>query len=240
MAHPSNKTRVISNMLALVDVTFIFTGKSAHAAASPHKGINALDGAILTFNNVNALRQQIRGDAKIHGIITEGGVAPNIIPARAVCNFYVRAADLPYFNELLERTKNCARGAAAATGCKLKIVTGKMVYHPFRVNNPLAAIFRENIKNLGIVEDIIPEGEGIGSSDIGNISQILPTIHPEFSIGPESVINHSPEFTKASVSDYAMKRMIVICKALALTVADLILFPKKLQQVKSEHKKDDT
>jgi amidohydrolase len=237
MAHPSNKTRVIGRMLAVVDITFTFIGKSSHASSFPYEGINALDGIILTYNNINALRQQLKEDVRIHGIITEGGQAPNIIPDRAAAKFYVRSLDMKYFKEVMEKVKDCARGAAKATRCRLRIDTGKFAYHPFKPNYTLSGIFRENMKSLGIKEDSIGEKEGMGSSDIGNLSQVIPTIHPEFAIGKMNVVNHSPEFARAAVSKFGADMMIKMTKAAAMTALDVFCYPKKVKEIRKEFNK---
>lgn len=234
MAHPSSHTRVIARMLAVVELSFKFKGKSSHAAASPDKGINALDAVISTFNNINALRQQTRDDARIHGIITEGGVAPNIIPDSTEAKFFVRSTDIAYTAELVERVKQCAKGAAMATGCRLTIKKGHPSYAPFTPNYRLGEVFRNNLNSLGIKENLTAEREGIGSSDIGNVSQIIPTIHPDFAIGNGKVVNHSPRFTGATVSKASLDRLIDITKTIALTAADVIDSPKLLKEIKTE------
>ncbi|MFQ5560476.1 MAG: M20 family metallopeptidase [Nitrospinota bacterium] len=234
MAHPSNKNRIISRMLALVEMNITFYGKSAHAAGSPESGVNALDGVILTFNNINALRQQTRDDARIHGVITEGGVAPNIIPNLAKARFFIRAADLDYFKVLVEKVKKCVKGAAQATGCRVKIQLGSMVYHPMRANQTLAAVYKKYLHEAGMDDQLASEQEGIGSSDVGNLSQVLPTIHPEFAIGPENVVNHSSEFAKQAVSEFAHNRAVKITQVLALTGAEVLLSAKLLKAIKKE------
>lgn len=234
MAHPSSHTRVIARMLAVVELSFKFKGVSSHAAASPDKGINALDAVIATFNNINALRQQTRDDAKIHGIITDGGEAPNIIPDSAETKFFVRSTDLAYTAELVERVKQCAKGGAIATGCRLTIKKGHPPYDPFTPNYRLGGLFRDNLNSLGIQENLTAEREGIGSSDIGNISQIIPTIHPEFAIGNGEVVNHSPRFAKETVSKASLDRLMDITKTLALTAADVITSPEVLKEIKKE------
>jgi len=234
MAHPSNKTRVVGRMLAVVEMTFTFIGKSSHAAAFPYEGVNALDGVILTYNNINALRQQLKEDVRIHGIITEGGEAPNIIPDRASARFYVRSIDMKYFEDVVEKVKECARGAAKATGCSLRIAIRETVYHPFKPNYVMAEILRYNMKLAGLKEDSIGEKESMGSSDIGNLSQVIPTIHPEFAIGKRSVVNHSPEFAKAAVSKFGVDMMIKMTKTIAMTALDIFSSPEKVKEIKSE------
>ncbi|MBI4379542.1 MAG: M20 family metallopeptidase [Nitrospinae bacterium] len=237
MAHPSNKTRVAMKMLAVVEITFTFIGKSSHAAAFPYEGINALDGVILTYNNINALRQQLKEDVRIHGIITEGGEAPNIIPDRASARFYVRALDMKYFKEVVEKVKDCARGAAKATQCKLRVDTGRFVYHPFKPNYTLAGVVRDNMELLGLKENSIGETAGIGSSDIGNLSQIIPTIHPEFAIAKSNIVNHSPEFAEAAISKYAMDMMIKMTKVVAMTAIDILSSPEKVREISREFRR---
>jgi amidohydrolase len=239
MAHPSNKTRVVGRMLAVIDMTFTFIGKSSHASSFPYEGINALDGVILTFNNINALRQQLKEDVRIHGIITEGGEAPNIIPDRASARFYVRSLDIKYFEDVTEKVKECARGAAKATGCRLKIAMRETIYHPFKPNYVMAGILRKNLNKTGLKEDSIGEREGMGSSDIGNLSQVIPTIHPEFAIGKRNVVNHSPEFARAAVSKFGVDMMIKMTKAIAITAIDIFSSPEKVKEIKSEFRRYD-
>jgi amidohydrolase len=235
MAHPSNKTRVVCRMLAVSQIDFTFLGKASHAAAFPHLGVNALDALILFYNNVGLLRQQLKDDVRIHGIITEGGAAPNIIPERATGRFMVRSLDLDYFREVLEKVKECARGAARATGCRVAIRPEKIVYHPFQPNYRLGGLFRDNLHSLGIRETHTDETASMGSSDIGNVSQILPTIHPEFSIVDDpTVINHSRAFTQQAISKKGVDRMIDIAKTLAMTGIDLLEREDQLAEVKRE------
>jgi amidohydrolase len=234
MIHPSSKNKMIRFMLAVVELKFVFHGKAAHAAAYPHEGINALDAVLLTFNNINALRQQLKSDVRIHGIISEGGVAPNIIPERASARFYVRSINPQYFESLVEKVKKCAHGAAVATGTRLEIETGEMVYSPFKPNYTLGQIFKDNLSLLSLEEDKIKEDEGMGSSDIGNVSQEVPTIHADIKIcGTEAVI-HSPEFAQAAVSEQGMNALINGAKLMALSAADLIIQPKKMEAVIKE------
>jgi amidohydrolase len=234
MVHPSNKTRMVRLMLAVVEIRFIFHGKSAHAAAYPYEGINALDGVILTFNNINALRQQLKDDVRIHGIITEGGYAPNIIPDRASAQFYVRALEERYFKKVVEKVKECARGASIATGTKLDIKMEEFTYRPFKPNYTLAGIFRENLSFLNIKEDSGGERGDMGSSDIGNLSHIIPTIHADISICDDKIVCHSPDFRDAALSEKGMKGMIIGAEGLALTAFDIFISPDKMDMIRKE------
>lgn len=235
MVHPSNKTEVIKRSLALIDLEMEFFGKASHAAGAPHMGINALDTVIQTFNNIAALRQHIRPDARIHGIITDGGKAPNIIPDYTSARFLIRSVDQDYTYILLERIKECARGASKATGAKVKFKMDKNILMPFRPNYTMANIFRGHLKSLGIVIGIDEEYKDIGSSDIGNLSQIVPTIHPALAICDHNMAPHSMEFAGAAGSEAGIKGMLLAAKAIALTALDLITRPDLLKRVKDEH-----
>ncbi len=234
MMHPSNQTRCVSLMLALQEIKFTFHGKSAHAAAFPCEGINALDAVIQTFNNINALRQQLRDDARVHGIISKGGTAPNIIPDKTSAIFYIRALDIPYFKTTIEKVIKCAEGAALSTGCTLTKEKKDLVYHPFKPNYSLADLFRKNLTLLGIKEDSTKKEGGKGSSDIGNLSQVVPTIHVDIGICGLKTVAHSPEFARASRSDKGIERMISGAKALAMTVYDLFSSPENIKVIKQE------
>lgn len=236
MIHPSNKTRAVARMYAIAELTFEFRGKAAHAAAFPDQGINALDAGVLFYNAVSSLRQQLKAEARVHGIFTHGGDAPNIIPERVEMKFYVRALDYGYFRELERKVVECAKGSATSTGCKLKIKKREAEYAPFYPNYPMGRVFRENMKAMGIVEDSFSETEEIGSSDIGNLSQALPTLHPEFRVGDRGAINHSRDFLTAVVSKYGTGAMIGMTKAMALTVYELLTKPALMAEVKKEFK----
>ena len=236
MIHPDIKTKARANFLANVQMRFKFYGQSAHAAASPFLGRNALDAVILTFNNINALRQQLPSDVRIHGIITDGGERPNIIPAFASCWFYVRTKDKDYLETLIEKVKVCAQAGATATGCRIEIEMGENRYYPMKHNKALENLFRESLEFLNI-EESLQEERGTGSSDIGNVSHILPTIHPHIKICNDAPPTHSKEFAQAAISSQGDEGLIAGAKALALTALDLFLNPEKLEEVKREFAK---
>src|SRR5438132_9479917 len=168
MCHGFDQWAGHMDLLGIVRVGFEFTGKAAHAAADPWEGVNALDAAIQTYNNVSMLRQQVRPDARIHGIITHGGAAPNIIPEFAAATFLVRSINIDDMWELEKRVIKCAEGAAKATGCELRVVEHRdTVYEPMKRNATLLEAFRANLRTCGVVE--APEiKDRLGSSDIGN------------------------------------------------------------------------
>lgn len=234
MAHPLMRFEKSGRSLAMDAIQFEFFGKAAHAAASPHEGINALDAVIQTFNSINALRQQVTSDVRIHGIIPKGGDAANIIPDYAVAQFYVRAKTRATCDELTKRVIACAEGAALATGTKLTISNYEFSYDELVTNENLSDLFTENLVGLGIKpEEIHAKTEG-GSSDIGNVSVQIPAIHPYFKICDEPYACHTNEFREAALSEQGREGMIVAAKALALTGYDLLTKPEVLEKVKQE------
>ena len=235
MVHPSSRRSVTKQFLGLAKLRFTFTGKAAHAGAYPDEGINALDGVIQTFNAINALRQQLRPDVRVHGIITDGGVAPNIIPERAACFFYVRAADLPMLHEVKRRVVACAEGAATATGCTLTVDEEKRVVAPFLVNRAFARLYAAQLLLLGLPEVESPADRGVGSSDIGNVSQVVPAIHPHVPIGDGLTI-HTAGFAAAAGSARGGAAALEGARAMALTAIELALSPELREAIKNEHR----
>lgn len=234
MAHPSNKNRSVARMLAVMEIDFHFYGKASHAAAYPDKGINALDGVIAFFTAVNAMRQQTPDFSRVHGIITKGGDAPNIIPEYASAKFMVRGLTMPDFRVMLKKVTDCAKGAASATGCRLKIVKNPLAYEPFEPNRAMGAICSKYMKQAGLIESGDGETDGMGSSDIGNLSQVLPAIHPEYAVGDEDDVNHSRRFLKAVVSKKGEAAMMKAATVVAATAAELFTNRSAMAEVKKE------
>ncbi|WML42943.1 M20 family metallopeptidase [Neobacillus sp. PS3-40] len=233
MIHPSNRTSLTSNSLAVDPLDFEFIGRPAHAAASPHEGINALDAVIQLFNGINALRQQLKDDVRIHGIITHGGDAPNIIPEYAKARFFIRAATRGYLDEVTKKVKAVAEGAALATGAKLNIIAFQNEVDNLLLNDKYNQVFKEVIEELG--EVVNNDGrEGIGSTDAGNISQVVPTIHPYIQIGSEDLVGHTVEFREAAKSTKGDQALITGAKGLALTAFRLLTEPDLLVEIKAE------
>jgi len=235
MVHPSSRRQVIKFFLGVVQRTVTFHGKSAHAAAYPEEGVNALDGVILFYNAVAALRQQLPDQCRVHNIITEGGQAPNIIPelARALC--VVRALELPVLAGALKKVEDCARGAANATGTKVDIEPARNLVMPLKVNRSLSGIYREELKAQGLVEYDGPEDKGLGSSDIGNLSQAMPVIHPHVPIGePGSVSIHTREFEKAAGGPAGEKAVEEGSCLLALTACRVLMEKDAWKNIKEE------
>jgi amidohydrolase len=228
MIHPGPRTQMHEELLGRRKIVVEFAGRPAHAAAFPDQGVNALDAMLLHFQGVAAMRQQLRPTARVHGIITHGGDAPNIIPEHTAAVFYVRARTLPYLEELEQRFRACAEGAARATGCRATLTPEGFVYAPLRRNDALATRFRGHLAALGVTEDPAPPRPALASSDVGNVSQALPTIHPWIGIlptGQSDVPIHTREFRDAAATDLGHERMRAAAGALALTALDLLTEP---------------
>lgn len=202
MVHPLDSYMKSGDSLAMDAIQFEFFGKAAHAAASPHLGINALDAVLQTFNSINALRQHIKSDARIHGVITEGGKAANIVPDYAVAQFYVRAGKREEVNKLVEKVKQCAEGAALQTGATVKSSFYEFSYDDMITNQTLSDLFTKQLVDLGVEPSEIQEQrDGSGSLDMGNVSQVVPSIHPYVKICNEAYACHTHEFREAAMSD---------------------------------------
>jgi len=234
MAHPDAEFYQSGSSLALEAIQFTFRGKTAHAASSPEKGINALDAVIQTFNSINALRQHILPTARVHGVIIEGGKAANVIPDLAIAQFYVRATTKKYLKELSEKVKNCARGASLATGAKLDITNYETSYDNMVTNETLSRRYNEHLKYMG-VEDCERVRNTSGSLDMGNVSHVCPAIHPYFGIARGSgIAPHTRELAKATLTDEAYDSMVKTIGALVLTGIDVIVDKEFLKNIKDE------
>jgi amidohydrolase len=234
LVHPGGHDRAVARALACAMLEAEFFGRAAHAAAHPEQGINALEAIIQSFNGINSLRQHIKPTSRIHGIITDGGEAANIVPAHSSGIFLVRAEDEAYLEELKERVLSCFRAASASTGAELKYNWGKTIYSSLKNNMTLAHIFAKNMESLGRKISPPEPGEGFGSTDMGNVSQVLPAIHPSVAIVPQGVSEHTLEFAAAAASEAGNQGMLDAAAALAMTAVDLLAQPQTLAEVKRE------
>ncbi|MFH1002562.1 MAG: M20 family metallopeptidase [Chloroflexota bacterium] len=234
LVHPGVHNAATTQALACVGLEVEFFGQAAHAAARPEAGINALDALILSFNAISALRQHIRSKARIHGIITDGGEAANIVPAHSAGSFLVRAEDEAYLDELKQRVLNCCLGAATATGARLEYCWGEVCYAPMRNNLTLARLFQRNAESLGRPTALTEASAAFGSTDMGNVSQLVPSIHAFVAIAPPEVTTHSPQFARAAASESGTRGLTDAAKAMALTVVDLLADPQLVPQVGAE------
>jgi amidohydrolase len=225
-----NNTKLI--VLAVDGLEFSFKGKAAHAAAAPWDGINALDAVIMLFNSINALRQQLRQDVSIHGNIIKGGDAVNVIPENASAKFYIRSEQRKYLNEVVEKVKNCARGAALQTGTKLDISVFEDPGNDLLKNNCLVEEYEKNFNSLGQAIDKKPFL--LGSTDIGNLSYFIPVIHPMVKTAEGDYSLHTEEFVKYGKTDFAYNGMIAGMKAVGMTGIRVLADPEFLKNVKDE------
>jgi amidohydrolase len=234
IVHPEVFDAATSNALACQNLYVEYFGKAAHASAGPERGINALDAMILAYNGIGALRQHIRSTGRIHGIITDGGKAANVVPDYTAAEFIVRAADDAYLDELEGKVLNCFIGAAQATGARLEYHWDELRYAAMKNNMTLAHLYAENVKTLGRHARLPLPGGGGGSTDMGNVSQLVPAIHPMIAIAPRSIGIHSPEFAQAAVSEAGFQGMADGAKTVAMMIADLLANPDLLRKVKEE------
>jgi amidohydrolase len=235
MVHPGNHDTVVTEALALQGIEVEFFGKPSHAAGRPEAGINALEAMILSFNSINSLRQHIRSKARIHGIITDGGQAANVVPAHSAGTFMVRAADETYLAELKQKVLNCFMGAALATGARLEYKWDELCYLPVRNNLTIGKLFQQNMRRTGRKTRMADPGQSFGSTDFGNVSQLVPGVHASVSITSRRiVVNHSPQFAEAAVSEKGLQSVVDAAKGLALTVADLVADPEQIKKARSE------
>jgi len=234
MVHPGVYDAVTTQTLACISLDVEFFGRAAHAAANPEAGINALEAMLQSFTAINSLRQHIKSTARLHGIITDGGEAANIVPAHSAGSFIIRAEDDAYLDELRERVLDCFVGAATATGARLEYRWGGVRYAPLRNNMALARLFQQNMRSLGRKVLLSEPGKTFGSTDMGNVSQIVPSIHPGVAIAPKEVSTHSPEFALAAASEQGIKGMLDSTKALAMTIVDLLANPEIVTKIKRE------
>lgn len=234
MIHPRCGTRIWRPSLGIIKVKAEFFGKAAHASSWPWRGVNALNAVIQLFVGLDAMRQQLRPDARVHGVITHGGDQPNIIPEYTAAEFYLRSANKDYLQELLRRFEACAQAAATATGASVTITPDPIIHEPLKPNVTMAELFRRNLERIGVPEDPEDPEAGYGSTDCGNVSQVLPTIHPYIRISPNGVPNHSREFAEWARSPMARTGLVAAAKALAMTVLDLLASPEALRKAKEE------
>ncbi len=230
MMHAQNGTYLQQGSLAVANYQVEFFGKAAHASAFPHEGISALDALLQVFFSVNAMRQMLKSDARVHGNITHGGDAPNIIPDYAAGRFLLRSSDQNYVEELEKRFLNIVEGAALATGARSK-ATRLISYKSLSSNPVLTEALRVNGETLGIRYET-PPGH-VGSSDIGDVSQVVPTIQPYMGIADKGIVIHSPEFREAAISARADDAAITGATLLAWTGADVLLRPDLREQVRA-------
>ena len=229
IVHPDGETRASGSSSALYPIRFIYKGKTAHAASCPEKGINALNSVIQLFNGIDALRQHVTPDVRMHGIITKGGVAANIVPDEAIADFYFRASTKERVTEVVEKVKKIAEGAALMTGATLEMERYELPYDDLNTNETLSEMFNNNLRELGITDIKEAKATG-GSSDIGNVSHVAPTIHPYIGITDCPIVGHSVEMANATTTSKAHDRLLIAALAMAYTGHDVIVRNESLRK----------
>lgn len=235
MAHPMQDDAPYLPHVAEHDVTIKYHGKASHASAYPWEGVNALDAAVLCYNNLSVLRQQMKPDWRVHGIIKHGGVKPNIIPAYTELEYYLRTPSRAELPVLKKKAEMCFRAAAAATGCRVEVEYARNAFDNILRNTTLEDLYVKNGKALGMEfttdEEVLNNASG--STDFGNVSFVVPGIHTYFYIGSKA-LSHTEEYTVASGDEKAQFFTLRTAKALVMTALDVLLQPELLQRVKQE------
>ena len=232
MVHPSPANIVKSKTLSVMRLGVTFHGKAAHAAAFPWEGVNALDAAVMAYNNISVLRQQMKPTWRVHGIISNGGAKPNIIPELTKMEYYLRALTKGEVKDLYSKAMACYEAAAKATGCTVEVMETTPFYEDVVANPTLSDLYESNAGNLGVVfeKTDVPRG----STDMGNVSYVVPSIHPMYKIGDGTRRNHTREFTAITNTPEAHQNTLTAAKAMSMTVVDVLTNPTVLEQIKKE------
>jgi len=243
-SHPSsNRTIIPADIpkdqnwsLAMVGYRYAYHGKAAHAAVVPHEGINALNAVIHLFTGIDALRQHLRDDVRIHGIITDGGKAANVVPDFAAANFMLRSRDRDYLHEVVDKVRRVAEGAAQITGARLEVLPAHPLYEQVRPNAVLVKAARAHAEAIGMPIDATPPGwnGGGASTDFGNVSQVLPAYYLRFAVSQAPVPGHSTAMAEAARSALAHDNAIATAKVLALTACDLLANPALIEAARAD------
>ena len=220
MVHPANHELSVFHAVAVHRVNARYTGAAAHAAAAPEKGRNALDAAVLGYNAIAALRQHIRDDERLHGVFTDGGAKPNIVPVTAATEWYVRSTNLTSLEALKERVVACLEAGAAAAGCEVDLQWEDPAYADMKDNPTLLDRYLANLDTLGRTPSSDPGVRVVGSTDMGNVSYVVPSIHPMIKVAPTDVPIHTPAFAEYARGPSGDAAVIDGAKALAMTALD--------------------
>jgi amidohydrolase len=235
MVHPASWDLTRMDVIAVQELTAVYTGEAAHAAAFPHRGRNALDAAVLGYVNVAALRQHIRPSERIHGIFTQGGDKPNIVPARAAQDWMVRSGSIRTLEPLKARVAACLQAGAAAAGCEVELRWKEVVYADMLDNRVMVDCYAANSEALGrpLIEPD-PRQAVVGSTDMGNVSYLVPAIHPMVQVAPPGVPIHTPEFATYAAGEQGDRAVVHGALSLAWTIADLWLGEGVLDAARAE------
>ncbi|HEX2043435.1 MAG TPA: amidohydrolase [Acidimicrobiales bacterium] len=234
MVHPAGLDLTEPSAIAVASLRVEYHGRGAHAAADPEHGRNALDAAVLGYNAVAALRQHIRPTERVHGVFVEGGDKPNIVPDHTVAEWYVRSDTLATLQPLKQRVLACLEAGAAAAGCRMTWEPVAPEYSDLRTNRPLIELYRANSAALGRpLEEPAADRRVTASTDMGNVSYLVPSIHPMLAASPPEVSLHSEEFAACASSAQGDRAALDGAKAMAMTVVDLWLRPEALGEIRA-------
>jgi len=235
MAHPSQFNLPKPIYVGMSSLKITFKGSASHASSFPWDGVNALDAAVLCYQNISCMRQQMKPTWRVHGVFTNGGEAPNIIPELAELHYFVRAPTLGDLEVLKSKVVGCVQGAATATGCEVEYTFDPKGYAPLNSNDTLATLYTNNGKSLGIEfeDDPLKLNKQGGSTDMGNVSQILPSIHPKYSINT-LVAAHTREFASLTKNQESHDLTILHAKALTMAAIDAFSDPSLIPAIKSD------
>ena len=234
MVHPANHELSVFHAVAVHRVKASYTGAAAHAAAAPEKGRNALDAAVLGYNAIAALRQHISDDERIHGVFIDGGAKPNIVPVTAATDWYVRSTNLTSLEPLKERVAACLQAGADAAGCEVDIEWADPAYADMNDNPTLIDRYLDNLGALGRSIASDPGARVVGSTDMGNVSYTVPSIHPMIKVAPDDVAIHTPDFAVYARGPSGDAAVIDGAKALAMTALDCWLDEAVMPAVRAE------
>ncbi|MDT2738362.1 M20 family metallopeptidase [Enterococcus canintestini] len=236
--HPAYHYGKTTASLANDPVDIKFYGRASHAAGAPEKGISALEALLQVFNGINGLRLYLPKDVNIHGIITDGGLAANVIPEYAAGRFYLRAKNRSTLNEVYQKVENVVKAAALATGARYEFGLFQNSVDDVIVTPSFDELFFNHLAQLNIpTEEIETEiRTSLGSSDVGNVSQVVPTIQPTVSISDDYIAGHSEEFKAAAKSEKGLASIAIAAQLLAQTALDLFEQPELLAKIKGDHK----
>lgn len=233
MIHPADQTYESGTSSAMESLQFVYKGKSSHAAETPELGINALDGVIQLFNGINALREHTTADTRIHGIISEGGEAPNVVPDRAVAKFYIRSLERENLLKVVQQVKDIGNGAALMTGTEVEISHFELGFDNMITNKTMSDIFNQNLKAVS-QRDIQPAEHSFGSMDMGNVSKVTPSIHPFVGLNKPGLEYHTIEFADKTITEDGHRVITDSALALASTAYDILTDEEALQAIKKE------
>ena len=235
MVHPFPSSVARPAFVGRVQLEVTYTGKAAHAAAFPWEGVNALDAAVMAYTSISALRQQMKPTWRVHGVITNGGAKPNIIPEKSSMLYYIRAPTEPELKVFVDKITSCFNSAAVATGCKSEIKEPAPAYLDVNSDFTLSELYLKNVSKLG-VSDIKAAADVAASTDMGNVSYIVPSIHPTYAIGSGEV-NHTREFTAIANTPEAHSATLTAAKAMAHTCIDVLTTDGLLEEIKKNFEK---